>query len=64
MDPYSSERWILENHDAVVRAAERKARLRPVAARSTALSSWVAGRLRELADRLDDGQARLERTAQ
>ncbi|MHB8587386.1 MAG: hypothetical protein ACYDA0_00880 [Candidatus Dormibacteraceae bacterium] len=63
LGPYTSERWILESHEAVVRAAERRARLKPEADRPTALNGWVAGRLRQLADRLD-GWVRLERAAQ
>lgn len=62
MDPYTSERWILERHESVVREAERRARLVPEAGGSGALSSWVAGRLRELADRLE-GQGWLKRAA-
>ncbi len=55
MNPYTSERWILETHQAVMREAERRARLAPESAvEPGAVSSWVAWRLRKLADRLDD----------
>ena len=61
MDPYSLERWILESHKAVVSEAERRSRLLPDSDREPgALSSWIAWRLRELADRLD-GEGRQER---
>jgi hypothetical protein len=63
MDPYTSERWILERHLSVVHEAERRARLVPEAAGSGAFNGWIAGRLRELADRLD-GRGRMERAAQ
>ncbi|MHB8688503.1 MAG: hypothetical protein ACYDB4_15095 [Candidatus Dormibacteraceae bacterium] len=63
MDPYSSERWLLESHAAVVRKAEQRARLRPAADRSIGVNAWLAGRLRDLADRMD-GEGRLEGTTQ
>jgi hypothetical protein len=63
MDPYTSERWVLERHQAAVREAERRARLRPEPNGPAAVNSWVAGRLRGLADRLD-GQGKLERAIQ
>jgi hypothetical protein len=63
MDPYTSERWILERHLSIVREAERRARLVPEATGSGVFNIWVAGRLRELADRLD-GRGRMERAAQ
>jgi hypothetical protein len=61
MDPYTSERWILETHEAVMSKAELRARLAPeTAGEPGAVSSWIAGRLRRLADRLD-GESRQER---
>jgi hypothetical protein len=61
MDPYTFEHWILESHEAVVNEAERRARLVPEATGEPgALSSWIAWRLRGLADRLD-GQGLQER---
>jgi hypothetical protein len=61
MDPYSSERWILESHETLVSKAELRARLVPDVDREPgALSSWIAWRLRELADRID-GEGRQER---
>ena len=70
MDPYSMERWILERHEAVIRTAEVRSRLgADVPPRR--LSVWLAGNLRQLADRLDgqldgrsDTQGRLERVSQ
>jgi hypothetical protein len=53
MDPYSSERWLLERHEAVVREAELRSRLLPEGERTAGINTWVAGRLRGLADRLD-----------
>jgi hypothetical protein len=61
MDPYTSERWILESHEAVMKAAERRYRLAPPAGERDRVSSWIARRLRGLADRLDDGQGIQER---
>jgi hypothetical protein len=63
MDPYTSERFLLERHEAVVREAELRARLLPDIDQSSGLNTWFAGRLRGLADRLD-GQGRLERAAE
>ena len=63
MNPYSLERWILESHEGVVLEAERRARLLPEAEQSAGLRSWLAGHLRDIADRLD-GHGRLERAAQ
>ena len=59
MDPYSMERWILERHEAVIRTAEVRSRLEPVAARPRRISVWLAGNLRLLADRLDTQSVRL-----
>lgn len=53
MDPYTSERWLLEKHEAVVRTAELRSRLLPGSDRATGFNTWVAGRLRGLADRLE-----------
>jgi hypothetical protein len=62
MDPYTSERWILETHQAVMREAERRARLAPEpAGEPGVVSSWIAWRLRELADRLDDRRGHSEK---
>jgi RecB family exonuclease len=63
MNPYTSERWILESHQAVVREAERRARLLPESERSAGFNTWIAGRLRGLADRLD-GRASFEKATQ
>ena len=63
MNPYSMERWIRERHEGIVREAERRTRLVPEAEQSAVLRSWLAGRLRDIADRLD-GHGRLERAAQ
>ncbi|HKB33330.1 MAG TPA: hypothetical protein VKF16_05635 [Candidatus Dormibacteraeota bacterium] len=53
MDPYSSERWLLERHEAILREAELRARLLPSVDQVPGLNAWVAERLRGLADRLD-----------
>jgi hypothetical protein len=64
MDPYTWERWILESHEAVMVEAERRSRLALEPACETgAVGSWIAWRLRDLADRLD-GEGSLERTTQ
>jgi len=64
MNPYTSERWILERHEAVVREAELRSRLVPQGERSaTGINTWIAWRLRGLADRLD-GRAAFEKAAQ
>ena len=63
MDPYTYERWLLERHEAVVRAAELRARLLPDGNQSAGLNTWVAGRLRGLADRLD-GRTTFEKATQ
>jgi len=63
MNPYTSERLLLERHNAIVREAEVRARLLPGSDRSPGIKSWVAVRLRGLADRLD-GRAAFERAAQ
>ena len=63
MDMYSSERLLLERHEAVVREAELRARLLPDLDQSPGLNMWVAGRLRGLADRLD-GRRTFEKAAQ
>jgi len=63
MDPYTSERLLLERHEAVVRVAELRARLLPDIDESPGFNTWMAGRLRGLADRLD-GRGRLEQAAQ
>jgi hypothetical protein len=56
MDPYTSERLLLERHEAIVREAELRARLLPDRDPSLGLNTWMAGRLRGLADRLDGRQ--------
>jgi hypothetical protein len=64
MNPYASERWILENHKAVVREAELRSRLLPESERSaTGVNTWIAWRLRGLADRLD-GRGSFEKATQ
>jgi hypothetical protein len=63
MNAYTSERWLLERHEAVVRKAELRARLLPDVDRSSGLNTWMAGRLRGLADRLD-GRRTFEKAAQ
>lgn len=63
MDPYTSERFLLERHEAVVREAELRARLVPDIDQSPGLNIWVAGRLRGLADRLD-GRRTFEKATQ
>ena len=63
MDPYTSERLLLERHDAVVRAAELRSRLVPEADRTAGFNTWIAGRLRGLADRLD-GHRNFEKVGQ
>jgi hypothetical protein len=52
MDPYTSERLMLEAHRTMIRIAEERSRLLPEATRAP-LRWWMAGRLRTLADRLD-----------
>jgi hypothetical protein len=63
MDVYTSERLLLERHAAVVREAERRARLLPDIDQSLGFNTWVAMRLRGLADRLE-GRGHLEQAAQ
>jgi hypothetical protein len=63
MDTYTSERLLLERHEAVVREAELRARLLPHLDQSPGLNAWMAGRLRGLADRLD-GRRTFEKAAQ
>jgi hypothetical protein len=63
MDPYSSERWLLERHEAVVRQAELRSRLLSEIERPDGFNTWIAGRLRGLADRLD-GRGSFQKAAQ
>lgn len=63
MDPYTWERWILENHEAVIREAELRSRLLPQSERSAGFNTWIAWRLRALADRLD-GRGSFEKATQ
>jgi hypothetical protein len=63
MDPYTSERLLLERHEAVIREAELRARLLRDIDQSPGLNTWVAGRLRGLADRLD-GRRAFEKASQ
>jgi hypothetical protein len=63
MDPYTSERLFLERHEAVVRESELRARLLPQIDQSTGLNTWIAWRLRGLADRLD-GRHTFEKATQ
>jgi hypothetical protein len=53
MDRYTSERLLLERHEAIIREAELRSRLVPEHDSNAGLNTWVAGRLRGLADRLD-----------
>jgi len=59
MDPYTSERLLLERQREIARAAETRARHLPETA-SMPRRMWIAGRLRALADRLE-GQPQLQR---
>ncbi len=52
MDPYTGDRWILERHEAMIRAAEVRSRLIPAVSRARP-SLWLAAHLRRVADRLD-----------
>jgi hypothetical protein len=52
MDLYDAERWALERHAEMIRAAESRARLRP-ASRRAPIRSGLADGLRLLADRID-----------
>ncbi len=55
MDSYSHERWIMERHHAVIRAAEERSRLEGWQSNGR-LAERVASRLRRLADRIDGRQ--------
>ena len=63
MDPFTSERFVLERHEAIIREAELRSRLLPENDRRIGLNTWVAGRLRGLADRLD-GRRTFEKAIQ
>lgn len=63
MDPYSMERWILERHENVTRTAELRSRVGSEEPHRPRMSLWLAGGLRQLADRLD-GQTRFEGASQ
>jgi len=63
MDPYTSERWMLERHEHVVRTAELRSRLLTAGDRASGLNIWVASRLRGLADRLE-GHGSFEKATQ
>lgn len=63
MNPYTSERLLLERHKALIREAELRARLLPENDGRVGLNTWVAGRLRGLADRLD-GRRTFEKAIQ
>ena len=52
MDRYSLERWTMQRHHDMVRAAETSSRLRGWTPQPR-LSQVLAARLRSLADRLD-----------
>lgn len=56
MDHYSAERLLIERRDEVIRAAERRARLRPLTA--VRIRPWMAERLRMVADRLEGAPVR------
>jgi hypothetical protein len=62
MDLYTAERLLLERQEAVAREAELVSRLLPEGDRSAGFNTWIAGRLRGLADRLD-GRGRFESAA-
>jgi hypothetical protein len=63
MDPYSTERWIMERHEAMMRTAEVRSRLDAMHPQRPGMSLWLAASLRYLADRLD-GQTRYEGATQ
>lgn len=63
MDPYSMEHWILERHEGMIRTAELRSRVGAVEPHRPRMSLWLAGGLRQLADRLD-GQTRFEGATQ
>ena len=50
---YTSERLMLEAHRTMIRVAEERAQLMPEAPRAP-FRWWMAGRLRTIADRLDE----------
>ena len=58
MDPYTSERHVLQAHRTMIQTAEDRARLVPGTA-GAPIRWWMAGRLRRLADRLDGRAAHL-----
>ena len=60
MDFYTTERWILDRHEAMIQSAELRSRLKGPESRPW-LSRWLAVNLRRVADRLDE-QPRLEAT--
>jgi hypothetical protein len=71
MDSYTTERWILDRHEAMIRTAEFRSRVATIPPRRLPMSLWLADSLRHLADRLDDqsavhtdGQTRLESAPQ
>jgi hypothetical protein len=53
MDQYSLERWMLDRHAGLERAAEAHSRRRGWRPQ-TRVAELLAGRLRSLADRLDE----------
>lgn len=56
MDYYAREQLMREAHRTMVRIAEERSRLMPEATRAP-LRWWMAGRLRTIADRLDERPA-------
>ena len=56
MDHYTAERLMLEAHRNMIRVAEERSRLVPEPTPAP-LRWWVAGRLRMLANRLDERPA-------
>jgi hypothetical protein len=56
MDYYTREQLMREAHRTMVRIAEERSRLMPEATRAP-LRWWMAGRLRTIADRLDERPA-------
>ena len=59
MHPYAVERWVLERHLDMIKAAERRSRLGPET--PLAFRAWMAGRLRSMADRLDGAPLKRQR---
>ena len=54
MNQYGLERWVLDRHESMIRAAEARSRVTRDESKER-LAGWLALRLRLLADRLDPG---------